>query len=252
MNDECYFFAWRRRCYISLLLLIGLTSSRLLHRYVLPDRFDSLAERQNELQPPTETKSPSAETKLPESPSESSPPNSSGASSAGGDDDERGVPKTESTEHGDKSGLSDDKADNAIPNGNDGEGKTENMGKDGKGGTTQESGEEQDSSEKHQVETEEEKLRREELEMLKDQRNSLMLEMVMCSEFYHVFDDALADDGLVPPMPDDEVEGGADATAEKGSGAEEGGRSGTASEDEKKTKEDGAGRQPPIDKSAEK
>ena len=185
-----------------------------------PNRFDGLNKRIIELQPPTETQSESSS-------AEGSSASSSDASSA--KDDERGASKTET--HPESS-------DGA---GKRGEGSIE--GKDEQGKPPQESGE--GSSGK--PETEEEMLRQE-VEMLVDKRNSLMVEMFTCSQFHHVFEDSNADDGLVPDMPDEEAEGGGEATSGKGSGAGDGDSSGMA----EKEKVEESREQPPADESAGK
>eukprot|EP00903_Cladosiphon_okamuranus_P019938 g18323.t1 len=71
-------------------------------------------------------------------------------------------------------------------------------------------------------ETNEEKLRREELKALKGRHAGIMSMMIECWNFYHVGNDASADDGVVPNRPDKEVKGGGDATSGKGSGAGKG------------------------------
>lgn len=184
-----------------------------------PNRFDSLAKRINELQPPTETQSESSS-------AESSSASSSDASSA--KDDERGASKTE---------MHPESSDGA---GKRGEGSIE--GKDEQGKPPQESGE--GSSKKPETE---EKLRQE-VEMLEDKRTSIMVEMFTCSQFHHVFEDSNADDGLVPDMPDEEAEGGGEATSGKGSGAGDGDSSGMA----EKEKVEESREQPPADESAGK
>lgn len=173
-----------------------------------PDRVDSMSTRITELQPPTETRSQSSS-------AESSAEGSSDASSP--KDDERGASKTESLSE------SNDGSEKG------GEGSTE--GKEEQGNSPQENAE--DSSKSKEPETEEEKLRREEVEMLVQERTPVMMDMFTCSHFHHVFEDSNADDGLVPDMPDEEAEGGGDATSGKGSGAGEGDSSGMAAEEKK-------------------
>lgn len=72
--------------------------------------------------------------------------------------------------------------------------------------------------------TEEEKVPLGELDILKNRRDAVMMEMLMCSQFHHVFEDTNADDGLVPDMPRDDEEGGdGETSSEASSEAGEGG-----------------------------
>lgn len=182
-----------------------------------PDRFDSLTQRINELQPPGE--SPSEGKKSPTSSSETL----EGSSSA--EDDDRGVAKTPVSDDVDKRGP-DDAPSGEVKGGE--EGKTTEDG--GDGGSKE-------------PETEEEKRRREEVYLLEDQRGSIMLEMLTCSQFHHVFEDSNADDGLVPDMSDEEGDGDSSSAAGKGEDS-------TAAVEEKGAKEDS--QQQPADENAQK
>ncbi len=185
---------------------------------VLPPihRFDSLTKRINELKPPEEKASEEKKTE-----------------DSSAEDDDRGVAKpsvSDDVEKQEREGETLVSSDGAPSE------QVEDQGE-----TSKESGEDDVSKE---PETEEEKLRREEVILLEDQRGSIMLEMLTCSQFHHVFEDSNADDGLVPNMSDGEGDGDASSTVDKGSS------DATAAVEEKEAKEDQ--QQPPADPSAQK
>ncbi|CAM9363021.1 unnamed protein product, partial [Ectocarpus sp. 8 AP-2014] len=191
--------------------------------------FDALITRINELQPPSETSSDGSK----------SPGTSSGSSSAkdderglaeapgGGDGDDKQTGATEVVAGSDR-GVGRSGADVASEGsaGTAVEGSDENALSGRQGGHSRRvEGGEKESEEggSGQPETEEERLRREELKVLEDKMMGVMVEMLTCSRFYHVLEDSRADDGLVPDMSGDDEEGGEGDAAPGGASASESG-----------------------------
>ncbi|CAN0087391.1 unnamed protein product, partial [Ectocarpus sp. 4 AP-2014] len=192
-------------------------------------KFDALTTRINELQPPSETSSDGSK----------SPGTSPGSSSA--KDDERGLAEapgdgggddkqTRATEivagsdrGGRRSGAdvaSEGSVDTAVGGGDEHalSGRQGGHSRKGEGGEK-----ESEEGASGEPETEEKRLRREELKVLEDKRMGVMMEMFTCSKFHHVFEDSNADDGLVPDMAGDDEEGGEGDAAPGGASASESG-----------------------------
>lgn len=193
------------------------------------DRFDALTTRINELQPPSETSSDGSK----------SPGTSPGSSSAkdderglaeapgGGDGDDKQTGATEIVAGSDRgvgrSGAdvaSEGSVGTAVGGGDENalSGRQGGHSRKGEGGEK-----ESEDGASGESETEEERLRREELEVLEDKRMGVMVEMLTCSQFHHVFEDSNADDGLVPDMSGDDEEGGEGDAAPGGASASESG-----------------------------
>ncbi|CAM9937000.1 unnamed protein product [Scytosiphon promiscuus] len=169
-------------------------------------RFDSLAARINELEP----KSP------PEGSSSEGSSEESSAKAPEGDTDAAG--RGEDLTKADEKEPARERQDSSLVEGSSParEGEVASEGGEGDG--------------KELKRTEEEKLPLAEIEILKNRRDSVMMEMLMCSQFHHVFEDSNADDGLVPDMPGDDDEAGDGATrseavinSEAGGGGEQAG-----------------------------
>lgn len=171
------------------------------------------------------------------------PPEDSGSTppeNSSSDDDERGVAKPEGTGNGENqprkhetiAGSEDNAGESSatgVPavDGRDrdalsgGEGGGSLEGKDGQGRTTAvedvaegdgKLGEKGREGLSEESESEEDRVRREELEVLKTEKDKAFMDMLICSKFHHLFEDSTADDGLVPDMPeDDDDEGGGEA-----------------------------------------
>ncbi|CAM9241610.1 unnamed protein product [Ectocarpus fasciculatus] len=202
-------------------------------------KFDALTTRIDELQPPSETSSSDGSSK--------SPGTSRGSSSA--KDDERGLAAAPGTGDGDEkqTGKTESAAGSdrgAGPSGADvasegisgttvgggdesvrkSPGRQKGQSRKGEGGGKEsEDGADSTTCTSGEPETEEERLRREELKVLDDKRMGVMVNMLACSQFHHVFEDSNADDGLVPDMSgddeDDEEGGEGDASASESGAA---------------------------------
>lgn len=229
---------------------------------ILPslDRFDSMSKIINDLQPPDEN--PSKESSDSPSDDSSSAVDERGTAKPQGTGDENPRRKHETGvgsegEAGDSgaTGLTTvDGGDKHALSGGEGRGRPEGEGDQEEVTPEGDDRRVEKSSEglSEEPESEEDRMRREEVEMLDKQRSAIMMEMLTCSHFHHVFEDSNADDGLVPDMPGDDDEGGGDAPSDasstEGSEAEEG-SSGVAAQ-EKETKEDR--QQSAVEKSTQK
>ncbi|CBJ32672.1 expressed unknown protein [Ectocarpus siliculosus] len=194
-------------------------------------KFDAVSTRIYELQPTSETSSDGSKP----------PGTSSGSSSA--KDDERGLAEAPGGGGGDDKQT---EATEVVAGSDRGAGRSgTDIASEGSAGPAVGGGDENALSGRHgghspsrkgevgekesvaggsgEPETEEERLRREELEVLEDKRMVVMVEMFRCSKFHHVLEDSYADDGLVPGMLGDDEEGEEGDAAPGGASASESG-----------------------------
>lgn len=198
------------------------------------DRFDSLSKKINELQPPDQGETQTDDESSPKNPSDSNQ-SDSGSSGAPSADDERGVAtasvggsegsqprKRESgaetgrgAEKPGAAGVTGDRSDNNSRADGDGRPIVEIDGDQGRTRTQAGGGDSEgdvspaeaaDEGLGEVPESEEDRKRREEVELLENKRAGIMMEMLTCSHFHHVFEDSNADEGLVPDMPGDDEE----------------------------------------------
>ncbi|CAM9831673.1 unnamed protein product [Ectocarpus sp. 12 AP-2014] len=192
-------------------------------------KFDAFTTRINELQPRSENSSDGSKSPRisPESSSAKDDERGLAEAPGGGDGDDEQTGTTEivagSNREVGRSGAdvaSEGSAGTTVGGGDENVFSGRQEGHTRKGESGEKESEEGGSGE---PETEEERLRRDELKLLKDKQMGVMVEMLTCSRFHHVFEDSNADDGLVPDMSGDDEEGGEGDAAPGGASASESG-----------------------------
>ncbi|CAN0463928.1 unnamed protein product [Ectocarpus sp. 12 AP-2014] len=192
-------------------------------------KFDALTTRINELQPRSETSSDGSKSPRTSPESSSAKDDERGLAEAPGggvgDDEQAGATEivAGSNREVGRSGadLASEGSAGTTVGGDDENalsGRQEGHTRKGEGGEK-----ESEEGASGEPETEEERLRREELKLLEDKQMGVMVEMLTCSQFHHVFEDSNADDGLVPNMSGDDEEGGEGDAAPGGASTSESG-----------------------------